>query len=81
MITEQAFLETAQDVFRAELDDDALQISMTSSQADIPAWDSLAHVRVVMRLESEFQIRLEASEIEKINSVRGFYDAIRNQLA
>jgi acyl carrier protein len=78
--TQAATLERLQDIFRAELDDDDLVIGMDTRQADLKAWDSLAHIRIVSGIESEFDFQFNLSEIEEINSVRQFVDAIRSHL-
>jgi acyl carrier protein len=78
--TQAAILERLQDIFRAELDDDDLIIGMDTRQADLKAWDSLAHIRIVSGIESEFDFQFNLSEIEEINSVRQFVDAIRSHL-
>ena len=70
-------LARVQDVFRAELDDDDLTISMETKQKDLKAWDSLAHIRLVSGIESEFDIQLSLAEIEQISSVRQFVELIR----
>jgi acyl carrier protein len=75
-----AILERLQDIFRAELDDDDLTIGMDTRQADLKAWDSLAHIRIVSGIESEFDFQFNLSEIEEISSVRQFVDAIRGHL-
>jgi acyl carrier protein len=71
-----AILGRLQDIFRAELDDDDLRIRLDTRQADLKGWDSLAHVRLVSAIESEFDFQFSLSEIEEINSVRQFVDLI-----
>jgi len=78
--TQVAILERLQEIFRAELDDDDLTIGMDTRQADLKAWDSLAHIRIVSGIESEFDFQFNLSEIEEISSVRQFVDAIRSHL-
>ena len=72
-------LDRLQDIFRAELDDDDLAVGMDTRQVDLKAWDSLAHIRIVSGIESEFGFELSLSEIEEINSVRQFVNAIRER--
>ena len=79
--TQAAILERLQEIFRAGLDDDDLAIGIDTRQADLKAWDSLAHIRLVSGIESEFDFQFNLSEIEEINSVRQFVDAIRERLA
>ena len=78
--TQAAILDRLQEIFRAELDDDDLTIGMDTRQADLKAWDSLAHIRLVSGIESEFDFQFNLSEIEQISSVRQFVDAIREHL-
>ena len=78
--TQAAILDRLQDIFRAELDDDDLAIGMDTRQTDLKAWDSLAHIRIVSGIESEFDFQFNLSEIEEISSVRQFVDAIREHL-
>jgi acyl carrier protein len=78
--TQAAIIERLQDIFRTELDDDDLVIGMDTRQADLNAWDSLAHIRLVSGVESEFGFELSLKEIEEINSVGQFVEAIRDRL-
>jgi acyl carrier protein len=73
-------LARVQNIFRAELDDDDLVIGMDTDQADLKAWDSLAHIRLVSGIENEFDFQLSLAEIERITSVRQFVDAIGEHL-
>lgn len=75
-----AILARLQEIFRAELDDDDLSIGMETRQSDLKAWDSLAHIRLVSGIESEFGFQFNLAEIEEIASVRQFVDAIRGHL-
>ena len=78
--TQASILDRLQEIFRAELDDDDLTIGMETRQVDLKAWDSLAHIRIVSGIESEFDFQFNLAEIEEINSVRQFVDAIRDHM-
>jgi acyl carrier protein len=75
-----AILARVQNIFRSELDDDDLVIGMDTRQLDLKAWDSLAHIRLVSGIESEFDFQFSLPEIEQINSVRQFVDLIGEHL-
>jgi acyl carrier protein len=77
--TSDAILARVQDVFRAELDDDNLAVALETRQKDLKAWDSLAHIRLVSGIESEFDIQFSLAEIEQITSVRQFVDLIKDR--
>jgi acyl carrier protein len=72
-------LARVQEVFRAELDDEDLVIAPDTSQKNLKAWDSLAHIRLVSGIESEFDIQFNLTEIEQITSVRQFVQLIRER--
>jgi acyl carrier protein len=72
-------LARLQDVFRAELDDEDLVIAPDTSQKNLKAWDSLAHIRLVSGIESEFDIQFNLAEIEQTNSVRQFVQLIEER--
>ncbi len=52
-------------VFRIAPED----VRATSSPATIPAWDSMAHLELVMALESEFGAQLGPEEILEVEDV------------
>lgn len=79
-ISPAIILARLQDVFRSELDDDGLVISMDTRQVDLKSWDSLAHIRLVSGIESEFEIQLSLVEIEQTTSVRQFVDLIQGHM-
>jgi acyl carrier protein len=72
-------LARIQDVFRAELDDEDLVIAPETSQNNLKAWDSLAHIRLVSGIENEFDIQFNLAEIEQIASVRQFVQLIQER--
>ena len=53
---------------------------MDTRQADLKAWDSLAHIRLVSGIESEFDIQFTLAEIEQMTSVRQFVEENREHL-
>jgi len=76
LTSSDAILARVQDVFRAELDDEGLVVAPETSQKNLKAWDSLAHIRLVSGIESEFDIQFSLAEIEQITSVRQFVQLI-----
>jgi acyl carrier protein len=79
LATPDAVLARVQDVFRAELDNDDLVIGLDTKQKDLQGWDSLAHIRLVSGIESEFDIEFSLTEIERIASVRQFVELINQR--
>ena len=57
-----------------QLDPGGLQLD--ASPDDIPAWDSLSHLRLITAVESEFSVRLTMSQIRSIQCLGDIVDAV-----
>ena len=56
-------------VFREVFEDPSIVIRPETSASDIPTWDSLMHIQLVVAVEKNFGIRFAAGEIEKLQNV------------
>jgi acyl carrier protein len=58
------------------------EISLTSETTadDVPGWDSVAHVNILVTIEATFGIRFDASEISSLSSVGVLVDMIDAKL-
>jgi acyl carrier protein len=56
-------------IFREVFDDDNLVVRAQTSAADIPDWDSVNHIRLIVSIESEFRVRFAVNEIEQLKDV------------
>ena len=65
-----------QDIFRDELDDDALEITAAATPEQVEAWDSLANIRIIAAVEREFEVEFDITEIENIQSVQDILNVI-----
>lgn len=62
-----------------DLDD--LEYSDTLTAGDIPEWDSLSHVRLMVAVERAFAIRFTSSEIEDFKVLGDLVTAIAAKAA
>ncbi len=60
------------DIFRTVLDDDTLVLQPETTAADIPAWDSMNHITIVVEAERHFGIKVRTAEIESLRNVGDF---------
>ena len=44
---------------------------------DILEWDSMAHLRILMQIESFFQIKFEIEEMESIKNIQDIIELIK----
>lgn len=80
MLDQTQFLAELSGIFRTELEEPSLQLTMKDSQETLSDWDSLAHIRIITGVEKAFNVRLEAEEMESATSVRALYDAVNSHL-
>ncbi|MGC8476030.1 MAG: acyl carrier protein [Acetobacteraceae bacterium] len=56
-------------ILREVLDDPELVLTPGTSAADVPGWDSMAHIALVVEVECRFGIHFQAAEIEALRQV------------
>lgn len=56
-------------MFREAFENDKLTISDNTSPENTPAWDSLAHVKLMMACEEEFGVKFTIDEMVDSTSV------------
>ncbi len=58
-----------QDVFRQVFDDTSIVLQPGTTARDIPAWDSLNQIKIILGCERAFGIRLRPREINALENV------------
>lgn len=61
--------ETLNRIFREVMDNDAISLAPETTAADIPQWDSLTHVMLVVAVEKHFKVRFAAMEVQQLQNV------------
>jgi acyl carrier protein len=54
-------------------------ITETTRQKDLPKWDSLAHINLMVGLESSFDLNLEVEDFAALTSVPAILDYLRSR--
>lgn len=67
-------------VFREVFEDSALVVGPATTAADIPPWDSLEHINLIMALESEFGIEFASVEVTTMSRVGDLYLILHGKL-
>ena len=57
------------EILRSVLDDPALTVTRDTVAEDVPGWDSMAHIALVVEAECRFGITFQAAEIEALQRV------------
>lgn len=64
-------------IFRDVFDDDELMVHPSLTADDVPEWDSVSHVRLVLTVERAFGTRFAASELGALGNVGDFVALIK----
>jgi acyl carrier protein len=68
-VTDSDVLARITSIVRDELDDDDIDLTMTTEANQVEGWDSLAHVRIVIAVERAFKARFETVQITGLKNV------------
>ena len=66
-------------IFQEVFDDPELLVQPETSPSDLPDWDSVAQVKLVLAIEEAFAIRFTSDDVSGIHSVRDFIAALNRQ--
>ena len=58
--------DRAQEVFRNVFDDPEILLRDDLTAEDIPGWDSLAHINLIVAVEKRFKIKFATAEISNL---------------
>lgn len=61
-----------QDLVRDVLDQPELSLTPTTVARDVPGWDSIAMVNIILQAQKTFGIRFKSTEIDQLNNVGDF---------
>ena len=56
-------------IFRRVFSDDSIEIHDKMTAGDVEEWDSLSHIVLVVAVEKEFGMRLNAAEVGRLENV------------
>lgn len=66
-------------VFHDVFGDEELELRPELTANDVPEWDSLSHIRLILAVQKAFGLKFSASEIGKLKNVEGLVDLIRTK--
>ena len=68
-LTREEVQNRLQDVFRSVFGDSSIVLSDGTTAADIPGWDSLQQIKIILACEKKLNIRLRARDINGLENV------------
>jgi acyl carrier protein len=67
-------------VFRSTFNDDAIEIGEATTAADIPQWDSLTHINLILATEKAFSVRFTTREVRSLKTVGDLTKTIEQKI-
>jgi acyl carrier protein len=64
-----AILAVLSEIFRSVLDDPDIEVTMETTCDDLPCWDPMNHITIVVEAEYRFDIQFRTAEIEDLTRV------------
>jgi len=68
------------EIMAESLKTDICKINEATMQTDIPNWDSLAHLNLMLKFEDEFNISLEPEDIGRMTSFKMIYEILQSYI-
>jgi len=78
---DDAVLARVNTVFQDLFEDDELLVGRKTTAADVPGWDSLMHVRLILGMEKAFGVRFTSSEVGSLKNVGDLLDLLGRKKA
>jgi acyl carrier protein len=70
-----------QEVFRSVFNDDSIVLSDKTTAQDVPGWDSLQQIKIILGCEKKLGIRLRARDINGLENVGEMTDHLLAAIA
>ena len=68
-------------IFRETLDDDSIALVESTTAKDVPGWDSITHVLLIVAIEKQLRVKFTAGEIQNLQNVGELMALIRAKRA
>ncbi|SKB87293.1 acyl carrier protein [Lachnospiraceae bacterium] len=75
-MTKEEVFSRLTEVFRDVFDDESIEISETTTSADIPDWDSFEHINLILAVETEFGVKIPMGKAVALKNIGELADTI-----
>jgi len=75
-LTREEIRQRLEKVFQDVFDNDKIKLFETMTAEDLKEWDSLMHISLVVAVEKEFHVRLNAAEVGQLENVGAMLDLL-----
>ena len=68
-------------IFRDVFDNDALMVSEGMTAADVPTWDSLSNINMIIAVEKAFGVKFSIKDVRNLKNVGELLELIKRKAA
>ena len=68
-------------IFRDVFDDNALVVTEGMSAADVPTWDSLSNINMIVAVEKAFGVKFSIKDVRNLKNVGELLELIKRKAA
>jgi acyl carrier protein len=79
-MTEADILQKLTEIFRDVFDQPSIVLAATSTAEDVPGWDSVNHITLVVESETAFGVKFRTTEIEELKNVGDLVQLIKAKI-
>ena len=80
-MNDAAIYDKLDGIFRETLGNDAISLTPATTADDVPEWDSMNHIFLVVEIERSFGVKFQTAEMEELRNVGELVHLIRSKLA
>ena len=68
-------------IFRDVFNDDALVVKESMTAADVPTWDSLSNINMIIAVEKAFAVKFSIKDVRNLKNVGELLELIKRKAA
>jgi acyl carrier protein len=68
-------------IFRVVFNDDALVVGEGTTAADVPGWDSLSNINLLIAVEKAFDVKFSIKDVRNLKNVGELLELIKRKAA
>lgn len=68
-------------IFRDVFNDDALVVTEDMTAAEVPTWDSLSNINMIIAVEKTFGVKFSIKDVRNLKNVGELLDLIKRKAA
>ncbi len=75
----EAILDKMTMIFHDVFENEDIVVTPSLTASDVPEWDSLAHVRLILAVQKAFKVKFSAAQIASLKNVGDLMELVRSK--